>query len=129
MNGIKAVIQWMWLIVCALVLDLLGLIMMAAHNPTSNVHRCSSWQAPITDSKITYTGKFHVRDKPGEGGFQFVVTENSGRHWYGLYWVVQYSATRAFVVRLGYKVVPADAGTVADPVGFTIKINPAKSIA
>lgn len=101
----------------------------AVRNPVNNKRELSLWSAPVTGSKITYTGKFHVRDHPGEGGFQFVVTENAGRCWYGLYWVHEWSATRAFVIRIGFKVEPDHAGTVGESKGFTTKINLFKRIA
>ena len=198
MNVVKAIFQWCFLLACTLVLDPIGLIVVALgipfarpdrsvsdgrfianlpkifwlfgndhdglfgdkrgkwatmtpfglpathwfsmwwwaaiRNPVNNMRMVKLWQAPITGSMITYTGDYHVRDKPGEGGFQFVVTENKGRHWYGLYWVKQYSAKRAFVVRFGYKVEPDDRiqaalATPTEPAGYTMKINPFKAIA
>ncbi|RTY61337.1 DUF7338 family protein, partial [Pseudomonas veronii] len=60
--------------------------------------------------------------------WQFVTTENGGKHWYGFYLVHQWSDTRAFVIRLGFKVQPDDAGTDGEPLGMTTKINLYKEI-
>lgn len=100
----------------------------AVRNPVNNMRFVKLWQAPVKGSTITYVGDYTVRDHPGEAGWQFVTTENGGKHWYGFYLVHQWSDTRAFVVRLGFKVQPDDAGTDGEPVGMTTKINFYKAI-
>lgn len=100
----------------------------AFRNPANNMRFVKLWQAPITGSNITFKGQYTVEDKPGMGGWQFVITENGGRKWYGFYWVHEWSVSRAFVVRLGFKVKPSHAGTVEETKGMTTKINFYKAI-
>ena len=100
----------------------------AFRNPVNNMRFVKLWQAPVKGSTITYVGDYTVRDHPGEAGWQFVTTENGGKHWYGFYLVHQWSETRAFVIRLGFKVQPDDAGTDGEPLGMTTKINFYKEI-
>ncbi|MCS4310266.1 hypothetical protein M2397_000541 [Pseudomonas sp. BIGb0381] len=100
----------------------------AVRNPVNNMRFVKLWQAPIKGSTVTHIGDYTVRDHPGEAGWQFVTTENGGKHWYGFYLVHQWSDTRAFVIRLGFKVQPDDAGTDGEPVGMTTKINFYKAI-
>lgn len=99
----------------------------ALRNPVNNMRLTNMFSCPVEGSTITYKGDEHVRDHPGEGGMQFVTTENNGKKWYGFYWVHEWSATRAFVVRLGFKTEPKDAGST-ERQGMTTKINPFKSI-
>ncbi|WP_213881188.1 hypothetical protein [Pseudomonas sp. dw_358] len=100
----------------------------AIRNPSNNMRFVSLWAAPIIGSTITYKGAAHVRDHDGEAGWQFVTVENGGRHWYCFYLVHQWSTTRAFVIRMGFKVEPADAGTNEVPQGCVTKINLYKAI-
>lgn len=100
----------------------------AVRNPVNNMRFVKLWQAPVKGSTITWVGDYTVRDHPGEAGWQFVTTENGGKHWYGFYLVHQWSDTRAFVIRLGFKVQPDDAGTDGEPLGMTTKINFYKAI-
>lgn len=100
----------------------------AVRNPVNNMRFVKLWQAPVVGSTITYKGDFFVRDSPGNAGWQFVKTENGGQRWYGFYLVHQWSDTRAFVIRMGFKVQPDDAGTDSEPLGMTTKINPYKAI-
>ena len=100
----------------------------AVRNPVNNMRFVKLWQAPVKGSTITYKGDYFVRDKPGSAGWQFVKTENGGKCWYGFYLVHQWSETRAFVIRMGFKVQPDDAGTDGEPKGMTTKINPYKAI-
>ncbi|WP_448120474.1 DUF7338 family protein [Pseudomonas veronii] len=100
----------------------------AVRNPVNNMRFVKLWQAPVKGSTITYVGDYTVRDHPGEAGWQFVTTENGGKHWYGFYLVHQWSDARAFVIRLGFKVQPDDAGTDGEPLGMTTKINFYKAI-
>ncbi|MNG23610.1 hypothetical protein D3C84_1082370 [compost metagenome] len=94
----------------------------------NNKRRLSLYSAPIVGSKITYTGNYTVEDKPGMGGWQFVTTEQGRKKWYGFYLVHEWSVTRAFVIRLGFKVKPSHAGQDEEPKGMTTKINPFKAI-
>lgn len=100
----------------------------AIRNPSNNMRFVSLWAAPIIGSTITYKGDAHVRDSNGQAGWQFVTVENGGRHWYCFYLVHQWSATRAFVIRMGFKVDPSDAGTNEVPQGCVTKINVYKAI-
>jgi hypothetical protein len=100
----------------------------AIRNPVNNMRFVKLWQAPVAGSTITYRGDYTVEDSQGQGGWQFVITENGGRHWYGFYLVHQWSAKHALVVRFGFKVKPSHAGTAEEPKGMTTKINPWKAI-
>lgn len=191
MDYIRAAIQFLWLFICNLVLDILGLFVVAIaipfrvdgvslsdgrpiknlpklvwlfgndydgllgdkrlwwaentpfglpvetfipmytwaalRNPVNNMRLTDMFSCPLDGSTVTFKGQEHVRDHAGEGGWQFVTTENNGKKWYGFYFVHEWSETRAFVVRLGFKTEPKDAGTT-DRQGMTTKINPFKSI-
>lgn len=101
----------------------------AIRNPVNNMRMYSLWQAPVVGSTITYKGDYTVNDRPGEAGWQFVITENAGKFWYGFYFVHQWSDTSAFVIRLGFKVTPEHQGqTDVPPKGIVIKINFNKAI-
>lgn len=100
----------------------------AIRNPVNNMRFVKLWQAPVVGSTINYKGDYTVEDHPGQAGWQFVIVENGGKRWYGFYWVHQWSGTRAFVVRFGFKVKPSHAGTHEEPKGMTTKINPYKAI-
>ena len=99
----------------------------ALRNPVNNKRLTPLFSCPVEGSTITYKGDEHVRDHPGEGGWQFVTTENNGKKWYGFYLVHEWSATRAFVIRFGFKTEPKDAGST-ERQGMTTKINFYKSI-
>lgn len=107
---------------------------LAIRNPANNMRRVSLFSAPIVGSTITYIGDRNVADRPGEGGWQFVklVSHNTlhkkGRCYYGFYSVWQYSETRAFVIRMGFKIKPDHQGTAELAKGMTTRINPWKSI-
>lgn len=100
----------------------------AIRNPVNNMRFVKLWQAPVAGSAITYRGDYTVEDSPGQTGWQFVIVENGGRHWYGFYWVRQWNAKHALVVRFGFKVKPSHAGTTEEPKGMTTKINFYKAI-
>lgn len=101
----------------------------AIRNPANNMRLYSLWLAPVIGSTITYRGQAVVEDRFDQAGWQFVITENDGKRWYGFYWVHPWSETRAFVVRLGFKVKPEHQGLLAEPAkGMTTKINVYKSI-
>lgn len=99
----------------------------ALRNPVNNMRRTNLFSAPVQGSTITFKGKEHVRDDKDSAGWQFVTTENSGKKWFGFYLVYLWSDTRAFVIRLGFKVEPKDAGS-AERQGMTTKVNLWKAI-
>jgi len=99
----------------------------ALRNPVNNMRRTNLFSAPVQGSTITFKGKEHVRDDKDSAGWQFVTTENSGKKWFGFYLVYLWSDTRAFVIRLGFKVEPKDAGST-ERQGMTTKVNPWKAI-
>lgn len=100
----------------------------AIRNPANNMRLLSLFSAPIAGSDIKHFGQFTVEDKPGMGGWQFVIVENDGKRWFGFYWVHEWSSTRAFVVRLGFKVKPGHHGALEPRKGLTFKLNPFKAI-
>ena len=95
--------------------------------PVNNMRLANLFSAPVQGSTITFKGKEHVRDDKDSAGWQFVTTENSGKKWFGFYLVYLWSDTRAFVIRLGFKVEPKDAGST-ERQGMTTKVNPWKAI-
>lgn len=99
----------------------------ALRNPVNNMRRTNLFSAPVQGSTITFKGKEHVRDDKDSAGWQFVTTENSGKKWFGFYLVYLWSYTRAFVICLGFKVEPKDAGST-ERQGMTTKVNPWKAI-
>lgn len=102
---------------------------LAIRNPANNKRRVSLFSAPIVGSTITYVGNYNVADRPGQGGWQFVkLVDRKGRCYYGFYLVLQYSNTRAFVIRLGFKIKPDHQGTAELAKGMTVRVNPWKSI-
>lgn len=100
----------------------------ALRNPANNKRLLSWYSVPVVGSVITYKGDYTVEDKPGMGGWQFVKTVHDGKASYGFYMVHEWSLTRAFVVRFGYKVKPSHAGKDEPPKGFTTKVNLRKAI-
>lgn len=100
----------------------------AVRNPANNMRLLPAFSAPIVGSAIGYAGQYTVEDKPGMGGWQFVWAEQDGRRWFGFYLVHEWSLTRAFVLRVGFKIKPSHAGTQEPAKGLTFKINPLKSI-
>lgn len=102
----------------------------AVRNPVNNMRLVSLWSCPVSQCDVTYYGQAAVRDAPGEGGWQFVIAKRRAggwRRWYGFYWVHQWSDTRAFVVRMGFKISPGDNSTEPDK-GMTTKVNVWKDI-
>jgi hypothetical protein len=102
----------------------------AVRNPVNNMRLLSVFSCPVNDCLIEHLGDDVVEDSRGLGGWQFVVAQRPyGLYrWFGLYCVWQLSETRAFVLRLGFKIKPehADAGEPAK--GMTFKLNPWKQI-
>lgn len=101
----------------------------ALRNPANNKRFTSWYQAPVIGSDITYKGQMVVEDKAGMSGWQFVKAVNSGKNYFGFYLVHEWSPTRAFVIRFGYKIKPLHAGSTTEPAkGFTTKVNLFKAI-
>ena len=100
----------------------------AIRNPANNMRFLDAFSAPVIGSKISYYGRYTVEDKPGMGGWQFVTAEQGARRWYGFYLVHEWGKSRAFVVRLGFKIEPSHAGTYEPAKGLTFKVNPFKAI-
>lgn len=101
----------------------------ALRNPANNKRLLSWYQTPVVGSEISYKGDFTVEDKPGMGGWQFVKTVHDGHASYGFYFVHEWSLTRAFVIRFGYKVKPMHSGSTDELAkGFTTKVNLYKAI-
>lgn len=100
----------------------------AIRNPANNMRFLDAFSAPVIGSKISYYGRYTVEDKPGMGGWQFVTAEQGTRRWYGFYLVHEWGKSRAFVVRLGFKIKPSHAGTYEPAKGLTFKVNPFKAI-
>ncbi|HIH4679504.1 TPA: DUF7338 family protein [Pseudomonas aeruginosa] len=102
----------------------------AVRNPVNNLRLVPGFNCPVSECEIRYLGDYAVEDKPGQGGWQFVSARRRGgvSRWYGFYLALPYGPSRAFVVRLGYKVKPAHQDTAEPGKGMTFKINPAKAI-
>lgn len=101
----------------------------AIRNPANNMRRCPLFSCPANRCLITYKGRAVVEDKPGMGGWRFVVAKIGWMRWYGFYLVKEWSATRALVVQIGFKVKPSHANDpAAEEKGFTFEVNPLKSI-
>lgn len=101
----------------------------AFRNPANNKRLTSWYQAPVIGSDITHKGQYVVEDKVGMGGWQFVKAVNQGKSYFGFYLVHEWSLTRAFVIRFGYKIKPLHAGNTTEPAkGFTTKVNLFKAI-
>jgi len=98
----------------------------ALRNPVNNMRLLPVFSCPVGECLIEHLGAALVEDKPGQAGWQFVAAR---RRWYGLYGVWQLTATRAFVLRLGFKIKPEHAQLAGEPAkGMTFKLNPWKSI-
>lgn len=100
----------------------------AVRNPVNNLRRIPGLSCPVSECAITYAGQRVVEDKPNKDGWQFVTAYRRSSRWYGFYFVHCWSDTRAFVVRLGYKIKPEHGGQNEPPKGATFKINPWKEI-
>jgi hypothetical protein len=103
----------------------------AVRNPANNMRLLRAFSCPVSECEIECLGQPLVEDSPGKGGFQFVTAKrpDGWARWYGLYWVWQLKADRAFVVRLGFKIRPDHAFKADEPAkGMTFKINPWTSI-
>lgn len=105
----------------------------AIRNPVNNLRYVSWFNCVPSEHDIELLGgQEFVADKPGQGGWQFVVAKTKrGRdlrpNSYGFYFVHEWNETSAFVIRLGHKIEPRHVGT-EEPKGLVFKINPVKSI-
>lgn len=102
----------------------------AVRNPANNMRQLALFSCPVSECLIGCLGQVLVEDKPGRGGWQFVVAKRPGRLnlWCGFYLVRQLTDTRAFVIRLGFKIRPEHAGSSEPAKGLTFKLNPWKEI-
>ncbi|WP_347505149.1 DUF7338 family protein [Pseudomonas anguilliseptica] len=110
---------------------------LAIRNPANNPRFTPLFGCPVTECDYRHWGQFEVEDDPGKGGWRFLLATNrqTGRRYYGFYWVWQWSAPRALVVQFGFKPEPSDfaedySGDMSRQwKGFTFEVNPIKSIA
>lgn len=102
----------------------------AVRNPANNMRLLALFSCPVSECVIRCLGQPLVEDKPGKGGWQFVVARRPGRInlWCGFYLVRELTATRAFVIRLGFKIRPDHEGSSEPAKGLTFKLNPWKEI-
>ncbi|WP_313135525.1 DUF7338 family protein [Stutzerimonas nitrititolerans] len=102
----------------------------AIRNPVNNLRLVPGISCPVSECLITYRGHYSVEDKPDRGGWQFVTAKrhSGSSRWYGFYFVHEWSKTRAFVIRIGYKIKPSHAGSDEPAKGMTFKLNPWKEI-
>ncbi len=100
----------------------------AWRNPVNNLRRVPGLSCPVSECSIAYAGQALVEDRAGQAGWQLVTARRRSSRWYGFYLVHCWSDTRAFVIRMGYKIKPSHAGSDEEPKGATFKINPWKSI-
>lgn len=113
------------------------LIWLAYRNPANNARFTRFMGCPVTECTFEFWGDEVVKDKPGQGGFRFLIATHreSGRRYFGLYYVKCWSDARAAVVQIGFKGEPSDWGEdySADESkqwkGLTLEINPWKDIA
>lgn len=102
----------------------------AVRNPVNNLRLVPGFNCPVSECVIRFLGAPVVEDKPGYSGWQFVAARHAGgrSRWYGFYLVHQWNTSRAFVLRLGYKIKPEHEGSDEPGKGMTYKINPFKAI-
>lgn len=102
----------------------------AVRNPVNNLRLVPGFNCPVSECVIRFLGSPMVEDKPGYSGWQFVAARHAGgrSRWYGFYLVHQWNTSRAFVLRLGYKIKPEHEGSDEPGKGMTFKINPFKAI-
>ncbi|MCO7655663.1 hypothetical protein NJC11_29640 [Pseudomonas aeruginosa] len=103
----------------------------AVRNPANNMRLLPLFSCPVSECQFGHLGQAVVEDKPGLGGWQFVAAGRPGRLnlWCGFYLVRELTSTRAFVIRLGFKIKPEHAGAIGEPAkGLTFKVNPWKEI-
>lgn len=102
----------------------------AVRNPANNMRQLALFSCPVSECELAYLGQPLVEDKPGKGGWQFVVARRYGGSnlWCGFYLVRELTATRAFVIRLGFKIRPEHQGSGEPAKGLTFKLNPWKQL-
>lgn len=102
----------------------------AVRNPVNNLRLLPGISCPVAECSIAFAGQAVVEDKPGLGGWQFVIAQRPGGvyRWYGFYYVRELTPTTARVVRLGYKIKPEHQGSDEPAKGMTFKFNWAKEI-
>lgn len=102
----------------------------AIRNPVNNLRLVTGFNCPVSECVIRFLGDAVVEDKPSYSGWQFVAARHAGgrSRWYGFYLVHQWNQTRAFVLRLGYKIKPEHEGSDEPGKGMTFKVNPFKAI-
>lgn len=131
---------------------------LALRNPANSMRFTPLLGCPVTECDYRYWGDENVEDRPGEGGCRLLLAthKSSGRAYYGLYWVKEWTlasvpglawavrrlpkiaalvaAPRAVVVQLGFKGEPKDwaedyAGDLSRQwAGMTFEVNPLKRI-
>lgn len=101
----------------------------AIRNPVNNMRRLKPFYCPANKCAFEYIGDKIVEDKPGLGGFRFTIATLGSMSWYGLYFVKEWSLTRACVIQLGFKIKPSHAGDPkAKEKGLTFEFAPYKFI-
>lgn len=134
------------------------LFWLALRNPANNSRFTPLLGCPVTECDYRYWGDENVEDRPGQGGRRLLLATHkaTGRRYYGLYWVKEWtfssvpglpwavqrlpglaaivSAPRAVVVQLGFKGEPKDwaedyTGDLSRQwAGLTFEVNPWKEI-
>lgn len=134
------------------------LFWLALRNPANNSRFTPLLGCPVTECDYRYWGDESVEDRPGQGGLRLLLATHkaTGRRYYGLYWVKEWtlsglpgltwavqrlpglaaivSAPRAVVVQLGFKGEPKDwaedyTGDLSRQwAGLTFEVNPWKEI-
>jgi hypothetical protein len=112
------------------------LLWLAYRNPANNARFTRFMGCPVTECTFEFWGDEVVKDKPGQGGLRFLIATHreTGRKYYGLYFVKTWSNKRALVVQIGFKGEPSDwsedySGDESRQwKGLTFEINPWKDI-
>ncbi|TBV12744.1 DUF7338 family protein [Stutzerimonas kirkiae] len=110
---------------------------LAIRNPANNARFTRLMGCPVTECTFEYWGDEVVKDKPGQGGVRFMIATHreTGRKYYGLYFVKAWNDKRALVVQVGFKGEPSDwsedySGDASRQwKGLTFEVNPWKNIA
>lgn len=104
----------------------------AVRNPVNNMRLLPAFNCPVSECQIGCLGQRVVEDSRGMGGWQFVTARrkpSGARLYFGFYLVRELTETKAFVIRLGFKIKPEHAGLESEPAkGLTFKLNPWKTI-
>lgn len=113
------------------------LVWLAYRNPANNARFTRLMGCPVTECTFEFWGDEVVKDKPGLGGMRLLVVTHrqTGRRYWGFYWVKTWSDRKALVMQIGFKGEPSDWSDdySADPSrqwkGLTFEANPWKNIA